>query len=104
MLKNPTYTGRLVWNRLDFATRREAGGTARLRAEEEWVVSEVEHLPLVSDELFAAAQERFRERSRRQGARNGQAGYLFTGMPVLLGPPAARDVRAQAQGPHLHDL
>jgi DNA invertase Pin-like site-specific DNA recombinase len=80
MLKNPTYTGRLVWNRLDFATRREAGGTARLRAEEEWVVSEVEHLPLVSDGLFAAAQERFRERSRRTGARNGQAGYLFTGM------------------------
>jgi DNA invertase Pin-like site-specific DNA recombinase len=73
MLKNPTYTGRLVWNRLDFATRREAGGTARLRAEEEWVVSEVEHLPLVSDELFADAQERFRERSRRTGARNGQA-------------------------------
>lgn len=53
ILKNPTYTGRLVWNRLDFATQREAGGTARLRAEEEWVISEVEHLPLISDELFA---------------------------------------------------
>jgi site-specific DNA recombinase len=80
MLRNPTYTGRLVWNRLDFATQREAGGTARLRAEDEWVVSEVEHLPLVSDELFAAAQERFRARSRRAGARNGQCSYLFTGM------------------------
>jgi site-specific DNA recombinase len=50
MLRNPTYTGRLVWNRLDFATQREAGGTARLRARDEWVISEVEHLPLVSDE------------------------------------------------------
>ncbi len=80
MLQNPTYTGRLVWNRLDFATQREAGGTARLRAQEEWVVSEVEHLPLVSDELFAAGQERFRQRSRRVGARNGQSAYLFTGM------------------------
>jgi site-specific DNA recombinase len=80
MLRNPTYTGRLVWNRLDFATQREAGGTARLRAQEEWVVSEVEHLPLVSDQLFAAAQERFRQRSRRNGGRNGQANYLFTGM------------------------
>ena len=59
ILKNPTYTGRLVWNRLDFATQREAGGTARLRAQDEWVVAEVEHLPLISDELFAAAQERF---------------------------------------------
>jgi hypothetical protein len=81
ILKNPTYTGRLVWNRLDFATQREAGGTARLRAQEEWVVSEVEHLPLVSDELFAAAQARFRQRSRATGARgNGQAAYLLTGM------------------------
>jgi hypothetical protein len=50
MLRNPTYTGRLVWNRLDFATQREAGGTARLRARDERVISEVEHLPLVSDE------------------------------------------------------
>ncbi|MDP9369770.1 MAG: recombinase family protein, partial [Chloroflexota bacterium] len=81
ILKNPTHTGRLVWNRLDFATQREAGGTARLRAQEEWVVSEVEHLPLVSDELFAAAQERFRQRSRATGARGkGQAAYLLTGM------------------------
>ena len=80
MLKNPTYTGRLVWNRLDFATQREAGGTARLRAQEEWVVSEIEHLPLVSDELFAAAQDRFKQRSRRQGSRKGQPAYLFTGM------------------------
>jgi site-specific DNA recombinase len=79
MLKNPTYTGRLVWNRLDFATQREAGGTARLRAEEEWVVSEVEHLPLVSDELFAQAQERFRQRPRSNG-RAGSKTYLFTGM------------------------
>lgn len=49
-------------------------------AANEWVVSEVEHLPLVSDELFAAAQERFRQRSRRVGARNGQSAYLFAGM------------------------
>jgi site-specific DNA recombinase len=81
MLRNPTYTGRLAWNRLDFATQREAGGTARLRAEEEWVVSEVEHLPLVSDELFARAQERFRQNGHRtNGRRNGQAAYLLTGM------------------------
>jgi site-specific DNA recombinase len=77
--RTPTYTGRLVWNRLDFATQREAGGTARLRAEEEWVVSEVEHLPLVSDELFAKAQERFKQRPRSNG-RRGSKTYLFTGM------------------------
>jgi site-specific DNA recombinase len=81
ILKNPTYTGRLVWNRLDFATQREAGGTARLRSPDEWVVAEVEHAPLITEETFAAAQRRFAERSRRtQGRANGQSGYLFTGM------------------------
>jgi site-specific DNA recombinase len=81
ILKNPTYTGRLVWNRLDFATQREAGGTARLRPPEEWVIADIEHEPLVSQDLFDAAQRRFTERSRRtQGRRNGQPGYLFTGM------------------------
>jgi site-specific DNA recombinase len=79
LLKNPTYTGWLVWNRLDFATQREAGGTARLRAEEEWVVSEVEHLPLVSDALFAKAQDRFKQRPRSSG-RRGSKTYLLTGM------------------------
>ncbi|MEJ7787524.1 MAG: recombinase family protein, partial [Solirubrobacteraceae bacterium] len=81
ILKNPTYTGRLVWNRLDFATQREAGGTARLRDQSEWVVAEVEHEPLVSDELFALAQQRFAERSRRTGGRrNGGSPYLLAGM------------------------
>ena len=81
ILKNPTYTGRLVWNRLDFATQREAGGTARLRSPDEWIVADVEHEPLISEQTFAAAQQRFAERSRRtQGRDNGQAAYLFTGM------------------------
>jgi len=81
MLRNPTYTGRLVWNRHDFATKCEAGGAARVRAQEEWIVSEVEHLPLVSDELFAEAQERFRQRSRPNGLpRAGGQPYLFSGM------------------------
>ena len=81
ILRNPTYTGRLHWNRLDFATQREAGGTARLRDESEWVIAEVEHTPLVSDELFELAQLRFAERSRRtNGRRNGHAPYLLSGM------------------------
>ncbi|MHB8660138.1 MAG: recombinase family protein [Solirubrobacteraceae bacterium] len=81
MLRNPTYTGRLVWNRHDFATKREAGGTARIRAQDEWVISEVEHLPLISDELFAQAQERFRQRSRPKGLPRGAGrAYLFSGM------------------------
>ena len=81
MLRNPTYTGRLVWNRHDFATKRETGGSARIRAQSEWIVSEIEHPPLVSDELFTAAQERFRHRARPKGQpRPGGREYLFAGM------------------------
>jgi len=35
ILANPVYTGRLVWNRLDFASARQSGGTPRLRNEKE---------------------------------------------------------------------
>ncbi len=79
LLKNPTFTGRLIWNRLDFATQRDVGGSARLRAREEWAVAEVTHLPLVSEETFAAAQERFRGPQRGQRGRQSKD-YLFTGM------------------------
>lgn len=44
------------------------------------MVSEVEHLPLVSDELFAAAQERFRRGRRTNGRHNRQASYPLSGM------------------------
>jgi DNA invertase Pin-like site-specific DNA recombinase len=57
ILQNPVYTGRMVWNRRDFATGRQNGGGSRLRAREEWVVSEEAHLPIVSDATFEAAQE-----------------------------------------------
>jgi len=63
---------------------RDDGGGPQLRAQEEWIVGEDAHLPLVSDELFHAAQERFQTRPRRQhaaapGNGNGRS-YLFAGM------------------------
>ncbi len=83
MLQNATYSGKLVWNRRDFATQRDLGGTARLRAREEWAVAEVTHLPLVSEEVFAAAQERFTTRPRGQRGRQTKD-YLFAGMVRCL--------------------
>jgi site-specific DNA recombinase len=82
MLGNPVYTGRVVWNRLDFASARRNGGGPRLRAEEEWVVSDDAHLPLVSNDLFHASQERFQTRPRRQHTSASPTGrsYLFAGM------------------------
>jgi len=81
MLRNPVYTGRQVWNRLDFSAARENGsGGARLRAEEEWVVCEQAHTPLVSEETFAASQSRFELRPNRQATGVGKGRYLFAGM------------------------
>jgi site-specific DNA recombinase len=81
MLMNPVYTGRTVWNRLDFANARQNGGGPRLRAEEEWVVAPQTHVALVSDEQFKRSQERFRSRSRRQhtsGATTAGAARSYT--------------------------
>lgn len=81
MLRNPNYTGRAVWNRLDFSTARETGqGGARMRAEEEWVVCEQAYMPPVSDKVFAASQKRFEGRPTRQATGVGRGRYLFAGM------------------------
>jgi site-specific DNA recombinase len=81
MLQNPVYTGRRVWNRRDFATpRQNGGGTAKVRAREEWVVAEDSHLPIVSDQLFEAAQERFASPVRSPGSARAKNAYLFSGM------------------------
>ena len=79
ILQNPVYTGRIVWNRLDFTSARHNGHGPRLRAQEEWTVCEQAHHPLVSDELYAASQARFEQRPRRQAAAT-DGRYLFAGM------------------------
>ncbi len=80
ILQNPAYTGRLVWDRTDHSLKRERGGSPRRREQDEWVVSEHEHPALVSQELFDAAQARFRAKARPQGkSRKGQRVYLLSG-------------------------
>ncbi len=80
MLRNPVYTGRLVWNRLDFTEAKHAGGGARRRAREEWVIAEEAHLPLVSDEVYGAAQARFDKTVRSPASARPKRTYLFSGM------------------------
>jgi len=80
MLKNPVYTGRIVWNRLDFTEAKKSGGGARSRAKEEWVVTEDAHLPLVTDETFEAAQDRFTKKVRAKGSSQTKRFYLLAGM------------------------
>ncbi len=80
ILKNPVYTGRIVWNRLDFTEAKHSGGGARRRAKEEWVVTEDAHLSLVSDEVFEAAQARFSRKVRSTTSAGAKRPYLFSGM------------------------
>ena len=80
MLRNPVYTGRQVWNRLDFTEAKHSGGGARRRAREEWVVAEEAHLPIVSDETFEAAQALFDQRVRSPKSAGTKRSYLFSGM------------------------
>lgn len=80
MLKNPVYTGRTVWNRLDFTEAKQSGGGARKRAREEWVVAEDTHLAIVDDATFEAAQQRFTTKARGAGSAHRKREYLFAGM------------------------
>ena len=80
MLQNPAYTGRTVWNRLDFTEAKHAGGGVRRRAKEEWVIAEEAHLPLVTDETFEAAQRRFSTKGRGNGSAHSKNGYVLSGM------------------------
>ena len=73
--------------------------------EEEWVVSEATHLPLVSDELFAAAQAALRRAQPRQRARATQAAYLFAGMVrCCSGHQPLAMYGTRAQGHTYYDL
>ncbi len=80
MLRNPVYTGRIVWNRLDFSEAKHSGGGAHRRAREEWVVAPEAHLPLVSGETFEAAQARFDQTVRSAKSARAKRTYLFSGM------------------------
>ncbi len=80
MLQNPAYTGRTVWNRLNFTEAKHAGGGARRRAKEEWVIAEEAHLPLVTDATFEAAQRRFSTKGRGNGSAHSKNGYVLSGM------------------------
>lgn len=80
MLKNPVYTGRIVWNRLDFSEAKKSGGGAKRRAKEEWVVTDDAHLPIVTDAVFEAAQERFSRKVRPAKSSQSKRSYLFSGM------------------------
>ena len=53
ILQNIAYTGKTRWNRTENETNR-------IKPENEWIIADGKHPPIISEELFAAAQERFK--------------------------------------------
>ena len=102
MLKNPVYTGKIVWNRRDFATGRQNGGGARMRAQDEWVVSEEAHLPIVSEATFSSCASTLCHQDARQRelTRQAQLCPVRDGQ-VLCWPCAPLDAGQGAEGPPL---
>jgi site-specific DNA recombinase len=69
MLENPTYTGRLYWNRLDSRAHKQGVGPVVRRSPEEWVEADERHEALVTDELFERVQTEMKHRSNGHGSR-----------------------------------
>ncbi len=67
MLENPTYTGRLYWNRLDSRAHKQGAGPVVRRERDEWVEADERHEALISDDQFERAQAEMQRRSTGQG-------------------------------------
>ncbi|MFI3176714.1 MAG: recombinase family protein [Eubacteriales bacterium] len=52
ILGNPFYIGKVRWN------MRESSSTSKKNPEDEWIISDAKHEPLISDNLFNCAKER----------------------------------------------
>ena len=50
ILQNPTYIGKIRWNRTENLT-------SKIKPKEEWIITDGEHKPIISQELFDKAQE-----------------------------------------------
>src|SRR6267143_5854700 len=87
VLFNSLYKGEVVWGR---TKKRDAWGRRKEsdRPTDEWTVTAVEHLRIVSDELWATAHEALQSRQKAYGFKRGasrrvaalDSKYLLTGM------------------------
>ena len=102
MLKNPVYTGRTVWNRLDFTEAKHAGGGARRRAREEWVIADDAHLAIVEDALFEAAQKRFTTRARGNGSAHAKRTYVLSGRVRCCSGHGPRSMQGKTRKGHTY--
>ncbi len=72
MLENPTYTGRLYWNRLDSRAHKQGVGPVVRRDREEWVEANERHESLITDERFERVQDEMKQRGTSRRRRRPQ--------------------------------
>jgi site-specific DNA recombinase len=86
ILNNEKYIGRLVWNRSTWPRDPDRDGEQVRRdlPKSEWVVKEVPHLRIVSQDLWEAVKDRQRRRSREgvQSAAHWRNRRLLSGLLV----------------------
>ncbi|MGY5811704.1 recombinase family protein [Rhizobium sp. LEGMi198b] len=88
ILHNELYVGRMIWNKQNYRKNPETERrTARLNDRSDWVVTEVPHMRIVSDELWARVKERqlttlenFSRTTTNRLNRTHRPSYLLSGM------------------------
>lgn len=92
ILKNEKYVGSYVWNR-NTNVRDPMSGKRKTveRSKEDWIVHQREDMRIISDDVWTAAQQRWREiagvfpiRKGRRGFEGKQRSYVETHPPHLL--------------------
>jgi len=80
VLNNPLYNGQAVWNRSQWGKDPDTGKRRRLaRPQEEWIITPMPELRIVSEQLWEAVQ-----------ARQAEIRNKSTAMKVVLGNPKTR--------------
>jgi len=80
ILTNERYTGAIHWNTSEWRKDPDTGKRKRVaRPRSEWIVHHDESLRIVSDELFARAQKRFRPATEQRSS-GGTPKYLLSGL------------------------
>lgn len=79
VLNNELYVGRYVWNRSQWVKDPDTGRRTRIdRPRDEWSVTDMPHLRIVADDVWAAARARMARREVKQ--QGGKKPTLFGGI------------------------
>jgi DNA invertase Pin-like site-specific DNA recombinase len=81
ILRNSIYAGRIVWNKVRMVRDPDTGRrVSRVNPRDEWQSVEVPGIAIISDDLFAAAERRLKERGRMRPEYQRRPKHLLSGL------------------------